>query len=225
MHEVQQWRRVVTRSLAGTFVLLMALVTHMMLALCKLANRSTLRLPPWELVQIGLGLLIPFLLLPAHRQHARRPRVVRRRGQLPLRAGAPVAGQRDPAEHAAGAGVAARLHRHPLLAAALRALSRRRSRCCCSSPSPCRSPRSAASWCRGAPWPCSIENPRDVRQGQGADALAERRRRRQARRLPLAGPAGLRRRAAARRPLHRLALLRAAARGRRSRSPTSAGRS
>jgi adenylate cyclase len=64
MHEVQQWRWVVTRSLPGTALLLMALVTHMTLALLKLANRSTLRLPPWELVQIGLGLLIPFLLLP-----------------------------------------------------------------------------------------------------------------------------------------------------------------
>ena len=42
----------------------MALVAHMSLALLKLANRSTLRLPPWELIQIVLGLLIPFLLLP-----------------------------------------------------------------------------------------------------------------------------------------------------------------
>ena len=48
----------------GTFVLLMALLMHIALALYKLANRSTLRLPPWELVQIALGLLIPFLLFP-----------------------------------------------------------------------------------------------------------------------------------------------------------------
>ena len=34
------------------------------LALFKLAKRTTLRLPPWELVQIVLGLLIPFLLFP-----------------------------------------------------------------------------------------------------------------------------------------------------------------
>ena len=53
MHEAQQWRWVVTRSLPGTALLLMALVTHMTLALYKLANRSTLRLPPWELIQIG----------------------------------------------------------------------------------------------------------------------------------------------------------------------------
>ena len=64
MHEVQQWRWVITRSWIGTFVLLMALLIHMTLALLKLANRSTLRLPPWELAQIALGLLIPFLLLP-----------------------------------------------------------------------------------------------------------------------------------------------------------------
>jgi adenylate cyclase len=54
MHEVQQWRWVITRSWVGTFVLLMALLIHMTLALLKLANRSTLRLPPWELIQIIL---------------------------------------------------------------------------------------------------------------------------------------------------------------------------
>jgi adenylate cyclase len=40
------------------------LVTHITLALYKLANRATLRMPFWEGVQIVLGLLIPFLLLP-----------------------------------------------------------------------------------------------------------------------------------------------------------------
>jgi adenylate cyclase len=64
MHEVQAWRQVVTRSLPGTIVLALALVTHMALGLFKLARRTTLRLPPWELFQLGLGLLIPFLLLP-----------------------------------------------------------------------------------------------------------------------------------------------------------------
>jgi adenylate cyclase len=64
MHEVQEWRWVVTRSVPGTFILLAALVTHVTLALYKLANRTTLRLPPWELTQIVLGLLIPFLLFP-----------------------------------------------------------------------------------------------------------------------------------------------------------------
>jgi adenylate cyclase len=64
MHEVQAWRQVVTRSLPGTIVLTLALVTHLALGLFKLARRTTLRLPPWELFQIGLGVLIPFLLLP-----------------------------------------------------------------------------------------------------------------------------------------------------------------
>ena len=64
MHEVDMWRRLVIRSVPGTFVLVVALVTHITLALYKLANRSTLRLPPWELFQIALGLLIPFLLFP-----------------------------------------------------------------------------------------------------------------------------------------------------------------
>ncbi len=64
MHQVDSWRVVVIRSLLGTFVLAVALITHITLALYKLANRSTMRLPPWELFQIALGLLIPFLLFP-----------------------------------------------------------------------------------------------------------------------------------------------------------------
>jgi adenylate cyclase len=64
MHEVQAWRQVVTRSLPGTFVLVVALMMHVGLGLFKLAGRSTLRLPLWELTQIALGLFIPFLLFP-----------------------------------------------------------------------------------------------------------------------------------------------------------------
>ncbi len=64
MHEVQAWRQMVTRSLPGTFVLVMALVAHIALALYKLANRNTFRLPAWELAQLVLGLAIPFLLFP-----------------------------------------------------------------------------------------------------------------------------------------------------------------
>lgn len=64
MHVVQQWRWVVTRSWPGTIVLLAALLTHASLGLYKLAGRATLRLPRWELVQIALGISIPFLLLP-----------------------------------------------------------------------------------------------------------------------------------------------------------------
>ncbi len=64
MHEVQQWRWSVTRSWPGTIILVMALFTHVLLGLHKLATRATLRLSAWELVQLGLGVAIPFLLLP-----------------------------------------------------------------------------------------------------------------------------------------------------------------
>ena len=43
MQTVQQWRWAVTRSTPGTVVLLSALVTHITLALYKLAGRVTLR--------------------------------------------------------------------------------------------------------------------------------------------------------------------------------------
>jgi len=64
MLEVQQWRWVITRSWLGSIILGSALVTHGTFALVKVANRTTLRLPPWELLQIASGLAIPFLLLP-----------------------------------------------------------------------------------------------------------------------------------------------------------------
>ena len=64
MQVVQQWRWAITRSWPGTIVLLAALLTHASLGLYKLAGRATLRLPRWELVQILLGISIPFLLLP-----------------------------------------------------------------------------------------------------------------------------------------------------------------
>lgn len=63
MAVAQDWRQVVTRSLPGTVLLYGALVTHAALALGRLAARRTLRLPLWEVVQIGLGLFIPALLL------------------------------------------------------------------------------------------------------------------------------------------------------------------
>lgn len=64
MHQVQDWRTFVTRSWPGTIVLGGALIVHVSIALYKVARRSTWRMPPWELVQIALGLLIPFLLFP-----------------------------------------------------------------------------------------------------------------------------------------------------------------
>lgn len=64
MEEVDQWRRVVIRSIPGSIILGAALVIHIALALWKVATRTTWRLPWWELLQIVLGLLIPFLLFP-----------------------------------------------------------------------------------------------------------------------------------------------------------------
>jgi adenylate cyclase len=52
----------VWRSPPGTLVLFGALFGHIALVLLKLYRRRSLRLPPWEIVQIGLGLLIPFWL-------------------------------------------------------------------------------------------------------------------------------------------------------------------
>ncbi len=64
MDTIDRWRVVVTRSLPGTIILAAALVIHIVFALYKVATRTTFRLPWWELLQIVLGLLIPFLLFP-----------------------------------------------------------------------------------------------------------------------------------------------------------------
>lgn len=64
MHGAQELRTAVTRSLPGTIVLLLSLLTHMALGLYKTARRRILRMPPWELAQITTGFAIPFLLLP-----------------------------------------------------------------------------------------------------------------------------------------------------------------
>ena len=75
MHEMQLWRTAVTRSLPVTIVLLAALIVHMLLGLQKIIERKTFNLPPWELTQLGLGVLIPFLLLP-HIVNTRIARVI-----------------------------------------------------------------------------------------------------------------------------------------------------
>ncbi|GGC92220.1 adenylate/guanylate cyclase domain-containing protein [Chelatococcus reniformis] len=64
MIAAQNWRVAVTRSLPGSIVLGLALVVHAGLALVKVAGRGNLALKPWEWLQVGLGLAIPFLLLP-----------------------------------------------------------------------------------------------------------------------------------------------------------------
>ncbi|MDF1727204.1 MAG: adenylate/guanylate cyclase domain-containing protein [Sulfitobacter sp.] len=70
MHLAQDARKVVTRSLIGTVLLYGAFAVHIFFALTRLAGRRTLRMPPWEAVQILLGLTIPALLL-AHITHTR----------------------------------------------------------------------------------------------------------------------------------------------------------
>lgn len=64
MHQAQQLRTAVTRSLPGTIVLTLALVTHIVLALQKLLRRQTWRVSRWEGLQILSGLAIPFFLFP-----------------------------------------------------------------------------------------------------------------------------------------------------------------
>ncbi len=64
MMEAQSWRTTVTRSLPGGIVLGLALIAHIALALFKLVRRQTFKMAPWELMQILLGLAIPFLLFP-----------------------------------------------------------------------------------------------------------------------------------------------------------------
>ena len=64
MQEAQSWRVMVTRSWAGTIVLAAALATHISLALYKLGTKTTARMPPWEMLQVALGLIIPFWLFP-----------------------------------------------------------------------------------------------------------------------------------------------------------------
>ena len=64
MHTAQAWRMLITRSWPGTVILGLSLVVHIGLALVKLAQRRTLRMPLWEALQIAVALAIPFMLLP-----------------------------------------------------------------------------------------------------------------------------------------------------------------
>ncbi len=51
------------RSPAGSILLYGSLLTHFALALVSLYRRSTLRMPLWEALQLGLGLAVPPLLI------------------------------------------------------------------------------------------------------------------------------------------------------------------
>src|SRR4051812_19888010 len=61
MQQGQAIRRAVWGSWPGTLLLYGAAAVHVGLALWKLVNRRTWRMPPWEAAQIALGLWIPFL--------------------------------------------------------------------------------------------------------------------------------------------------------------------
>src|SRR5581483_10378279 len=52
------------RNPLGTLLLYGSLVTHVALVLYALYQARHLRLPRWELARLGLGLLIPLLLIP-----------------------------------------------------------------------------------------------------------------------------------------------------------------
>jgi adenylate cyclase len=52
------------RNLLGTLLLYGALVTHIVLVLLALYRARHLRLPRWEMLRLGLGLAMPFMLIP-----------------------------------------------------------------------------------------------------------------------------------------------------------------
>ncbi len=64
--DMMEWFRHLNASLwqhpVGTVALYGSLLTHFLLALWSLYRRQTLRMPPWEMTQFALGLLLPFLL-------------------------------------------------------------------------------------------------------------------------------------------------------------------
>lgn len=54
----------VWQSVPGTLVLYSALLTHAALGLYALWLTRTLKMPPWQLAQLALGLIVPLLLIP-----------------------------------------------------------------------------------------------------------------------------------------------------------------
>jgi len=60
---VQKWRMLVWRNPVSGVVLYGAFLAHIALALLKLYQRYTPKMPLWEAVRLGLGLAIPFILL------------------------------------------------------------------------------------------------------------------------------------------------------------------
>lgn len=70
MEVFQDGRKLIHRSPPGTVLLYGAFLTHMGLALYRLARRRTLKMPFWEATQIILGIIIPLMLIE-HILHTR----------------------------------------------------------------------------------------------------------------------------------------------------------
>lgn len=63
MNTAQDWRQVLTRSALGSFIIYTALATHAGLALTRLIERRSLRMPFTEALQYIFGFAIPLLLV------------------------------------------------------------------------------------------------------------------------------------------------------------------
>jgi adenylate cyclase len=63
MEAAQGWRRAFWRTPPATLALYGALAVHVVLALWRIARRRTWRMPPWEALQLALGLAIPYQLM------------------------------------------------------------------------------------------------------------------------------------------------------------------
>lgn len=63
MERVQNWRYELWHSWPGTIVLYGAFIIHPLFALVRVAQRRTFKMPLREMLQIALGLAIPFLLV------------------------------------------------------------------------------------------------------------------------------------------------------------------
>lgn len=63
MEAVRLWRIAITRSVPGTTILLVALLTHFVLGVIVFIRRRGLRISAHEWVQLAFGLLIPVLLV------------------------------------------------------------------------------------------------------------------------------------------------------------------
>ena len=84
MIAVDHWRIAVTRSTLGTLVLLAALLTHLALAILRIAAHAKLALAALAVDADRVRLRHSAPPLPAYRRHAHHRRHVRHRHELPL---------------------------------------------------------------------------------------------------------------------------------------------